>query len=464
MAKEKLARQVTVEEHVPKTRFSRRHVLKAAVVGCAGVGLSQLFAACASPSAAVPTPTPPVTKPPEPTARPAISATPVAELEGIVAPKAARGELQEQTIVLPYMSGPEADAHKRLAPKWQEYTKGRCKVVVEDLGRGSVADEKWMTTLSAKSDAWDVLWVRSVNLTLAAEAGFLAPLRQFRSNSDLFNAEAYDLDDYPETVQDMVSYKGEPYIHPQEITLKLLCYRKDLLDKYGIAHPPVEGWTWEKLREVCLDLKAKLKADGQPEDMFPLVMQAKGWGQDAAYVMWGNQVEWFDDQSLTPKLYQPDAVAAIRFVTDMLWKDEVLSPGIVQYGYNETSTALQQGKAVMAIQADAAAPTFNDPKASPEIAGKIGYAQLPCFARRDPGFKSGWSMAHSLGVSAFSKKQEAAFEYATWFTSKEIARDCVVNGGGTFGRTSVLTDLEVQKAAGGQVAPMLLHFDNMHPG
>ena len=47
---------------------------------------------------------------------------------------------------------------------------------------------------------------------------------------------------------------------------------------------------------------------------------------------------------------------------------------------------------------------------------------------------------HAIGVSEFSKKQQAAFAYVAWFTSQEIARDYVVNGGGSSGRGSLLTD------------------------
>jgi ABC-type glycerol-3-phosphate transport system substrate-binding protein len=97
----------------------------------------------------------------------------------------------------------------------------------------------------------------------------------------------------------------------------------------------------------------------------------------------------------------------------------------------------------MAFQWNAAAPTFLDASKSPETAGKIGFSMMPYFkdkgtkvARHDPS-------PHALGVSAYSKNQKEAFAYVAWFTSQEIARDYVVNGGGSSGRGSLLTDKAV---------------------
>ena len=50
---------------------------------------------------------------------------------------------------------------------------------------------------------------------------------------------------------------------------------------------------------------------------------------------------------------------------------------------------------------------------------------------------------HAIGVSAFSKNQREAFAYIAWFTSQDVARDYVVNGGGSSGRGSLLTDKEI---------------------
>src|SRR5207245_1165698 len=121
----------------------------------------------------------------------------------------ARGELPEQTLVVAMFSGPEADVHKRLAPRFQEYTKGKVKIVVDDIGRSPVSDEKWLTTLMSKSDAWDLIWEFSPRLGASGPAGFHASLKTFMSDPQLFNAKAYDLEDFPTAVRDLFSYQGD---------------------------------------------------------------------------------------------------------------------------------------------------------------------------------------------------------------------------------------------------------------
>jgi ABC-type glycerol-3-phosphate transport system substrate-binding protein len=64
-------------------------------------------------------------------------------------------------------------------------------------------------------------------------------------------------------------------------------------------------------------------------------------------------------------------------------------------------------------------------------------------------------------VSSYSKKQEAAFSYLSWFTSKDIARDYVLNGGGSSGRASLLTAPDIV-AKNPQYPAVLNGFNVLH--
>jgi ABC-type glycerol-3-phosphate transport system substrate-binding protein len=48
-----------------------------------------------------------------------------------------------------------------------------------------------------------------------------------------------------------------------------------------------------------------------------------------------------------------------------------------------------------------------------------------------------------LSVNPASSKLNAALEFVFWYTSPEVARDYVRNGGGVSGRRSLLTDPEM---------------------
>src|SRR6266699_5659651 len=131
------------------SRLTRRQLVTSAAYLVGAFSSAALLEACSSPApAAAPTAVPQPTTPPKPaaaaptpapaptaaaatkpaaaaaTSAPAITGvTPAAEAAGIVVPKAARGELAEQTIVVAISGGPEADAHTRLASRFTEYTK-----------------------------------------------------------------------------------------------------------------------------------------------------------------------------------------------------------------------------------------------------------------------------------------------------------------------------------------------------
>ncbi len=439
-------------ELLTKKRTRREFLVGIALAGGALVG------GCAGP-AATPTAAPTTPAAPKPTTAPQTPAPAVtkvataAEAANVVAPKAARGELPECTLTVAILSGPEADAHKRLAPEWEKYSKGKCKVVVEDLGRGEAGTTKLLATMLAKSDAWDVVYTLSLGAVANISAGFFEPLGPLMAKPDLFNAKAYDLEDFPTSVRGLYTYNKELFLFSQQLSTMLTYYRKDLLDKYGLPHPKSVGWTWEELRDTCLKLKEKLAADGKA-DVFPLVFGVKKASHSALsceMILWGNGVEWFDEAKQRPAFYQPGSLEAMTFVMDLMNKDKVVSQGCKDYEYAEVLTAQQQGKAVIALQWDAAAATLADKSKSPETAGKLGYACYPVFKKKDPSFTAGYFHGSGIGVSAFSKKKEAAFEYITWFTSKEIARNTVVKGGGSSGRTSVLTDPQIQKDSAGHL-------------
>ncbi len=454
-----------------QTRLSRRQLVRSVFSLAGVVSAAALLDACSStastpaapaattapPAAAATKPAPAATTAPAPAAatKPAavaaaspvapgatsITATPAAEAGGVVAPKAARGELADQTIVVAISGGPEADAHTRLAAKFTEYTKGMVKVRVEELPRGTPGSAKALTTLQGQSDAWDVLSVTSTNFTQWGQAGFMAPLKTFMANPDLFNAQAYNLDDFPKALLEIPTAKGELIGFPQEASTLMFFYRRDLLKKYGIAEPGPKGYSWKELLDNALALKPKLAADGLT-DVFPLVFGVKATGHasvQAWNAFWSYGQELFDDK-WNPQWTSEKANTAMTMLTDFLFKHQVVSEGIVGYEYPEVLTALQQNKAVMALQWNAAAPTVLDASKSPEWGPNAAFSVYPYEPTAGPDQKRVQESVWAQCVSSFSKKQEAAFSYITWFTSKDVARDYVTNGGGSSGRSSLLTD------------------------
>jgi ABC-type glycerol-3-phosphate transport system substrate-binding protein len=327
----------------------------------------------------------------------------------VVVPKAARGELDSTTIVIAMSGGPEADAHTRLASKFTDYTKGKVQVRREELPRGTPGNARALSTLQGQSDAWDVLSVTSDNYTTWGQAGFMVPLKKFMSNTDLFNAQAYNIDDFPKALLDIPTVNGDLIGLPQEASTLMFFYRKDLLQKYGITPPGQNGYSWKELSDNALALKPKLAADGQT-DMYPLIFGVKDTGHasiQALNAIWSNGQEIFDDK-WNPQFTTDKASSAMSMLTDFLFK--VVSEGITGYEYPEVLTALQQNQAVMALQWNAAAPTVLDASKTPAWGpDNTGFSGFPYDAATGPDQKRIRESVWSVCVSSFAKKQEAAW-------------------------------------------------------
>ena len=96
-------------------------------------------------------------------------------------------------------------------------------------------------------------------------------------------------------------------------------------------------------------------------------------------------------------------------MTDFLFKDGVVSPGVVGYEYAEVLTAYQQGKAVMALEWNAAAPTILDKKKSADRPPPPPSRSTPTTTAAGQTQNRIYPSVWAQGVSAYSKKQEAAF-------------------------------------------------------
>jgi multiple sugar transport system substrate-binding protein len=314
------------------------------------------------------------------------------------------------------------------------------KVQVEEGGRGDAYDAKWLAGVQAKTTAWDVLHDSANRFLGSGPAGYFPPLSTFMNDKELFDAEAYNNDDFPKALRDVFSYDGEQMLMIQEASGLLFNYRKDLLQKYGVPEPPLEGYDWDTLLGHLKTIQDGLQKDGKT-DVFPLLLGAqKGFHSNLHIVQtgWAKGGQIFD--GVKPTFDDPTMVESAEMMTDLVYGKKYVTEGAIGYEYAEVLTGFQQGKAVMAFQWNAAAPTFLDASKSPETAGKLGFTALPYFKEKGGSFARFHPSPHGVGVSAFSKNQKEAFAYCAWFTSQEIARDYVTNGGGSSGRASLLTD------------------------
>lgn len=353
-----------------------------------------------------------------------------------------QGSGEPVTITVGLQVGPEADAHKRLVTEFEKQHPN-IRVRIEEIAR-SVYTTQMSTALSGGSDQYDVILFSTAHFPLWYAGGWIEPLNPYLEDPG-FDSDGYDLEDFPPGIRNIFSRDGNLYGFPQEASSYLLFYRRDLLERYGVAEPPAEGWSWSEYLNAARTIQDGLDEDGMDE-MVATVFPGSRNRNLAQYVLqnvWANGGELLDDD-LRPQLETPEAIEAVEAYIAQLRSMDITTEGVTGYAYSELLTALQQGQAVMGFQWNAAAATL---LAEEESTGMDwGFSVIPYFESQGPEAERVFPSIWGVGVSSQSANKQAAFTYASWFTSKEVAEDYVTNGGGSSGRSSLLNDPQITGA------------------
>lgn len=361
------------------------------------------------------------------------------QLSATGAGESAQDDGDPVVITVALQVGPEADAHKRLANEF-ERQHPNIRVQIEEIAR-SVYSTQMSTALSGGSDQYDVVMFSTAHFPLWQAGGWIEPLNGYLDSPD-FDRATYDLEDFPSGIRNIFTRDGQLYGLPQEASAYLLFYRKDILRRYGVQEPPEEGWSWTEYIEAARRIQEGLVGDGR-DDMVATVFPGSRNRNLAQYVLqnvWGNGGELLDED-MRPQLTEDAAIEGLKAYVDQLRAMEITTSGVTGYAYSELLTSLQQGQAAMGFQWNAAAASLLS--SAEELGAEWGFSIVPYFDSMGPETERVFPSIWGVGVSAFSENKEAAFQYASWFTSREVAYDYVTKGGGSSGRSSLLNDPEV---------------------
>jgi sorbitol/mannitol transport system substrate-binding protein len=168
--------------------------------------------------------------------------------------------------------------------------------------------------------------------------------------------------------------------------------------------------TWDQVATLAKQLKTSDRAG--------ICLRGKpGWGELFAPLTtvvntFGGS--WYD-QKWDATVNAPAFEKATSFYIDLVKDAGESDP--VSTGFTECLNLFSQGKAAMWYDATSAAGTLEDASAS-AVAGKVGYVHAPVVETKE----SGWLWSWNLAVPKTSKKQEAAWTFASWATSKEYQK------------------------------------------
>jgi trehalose/maltose transport system substrate-binding protein len=188
-------------------------------------------------------------------------------------------------------------------------------------------------------------------------------------------------------------------------------YRKDLLQKYGYSAPPK---TWDEL-----EAQAKKIVDGEKGSNPNLV----------GFVFQGNAYEGLTCDALEwlassgggrliengrVTLNNPQAVQILNKAKG--WVGTIAPKGVTSYQEDETAQAFTGGNAVFARNWPY---MYQLAQEATQTTGKFDVAPLPVTGNNKPvGTLGGWQ----LGVSKYSKAQEAAIEFVRYMTGEDAVK------------------------------------------
>jgi multiple sugar transport system substrate-binding protein len=307
-----------------------------------------------------------------------------------------------------------------------EYNKAHPGVVVEFQAMPANTDQQhdaYVTYLSARESdidlySLDVIWTAEF-----ARAGWIAELPAG------FVSQAGFLEGPLESV----TYQGKLYAVPWFTDAGVLYYRKDLLEKAGLAVPA----TWEELADACG------KVD-RPADMDGFVWQGaryEGLVCDFLEFLWGHGGTIDADAiASAPADVEARITETLKFMLGLI--DQGISPeAVLTYKEEDSRRVFTEGHALflrnwpyawsMAQGAESKVKDLVGIAPVPHAEGQTSYATI-----------GGWNVA----LSAMSKHPKEALEFLAFITGEQALKERAIKGAYLPTRRNVYRDPDVLRA------------------
>ena len=165
----------------------------------------------------------------------------------------------------------------------------------------------------------DTLWVSDSWLPEWAEAGWIAPVDQYKSLTDNSDVDQFCVDS--------MTYKGKQYGNTYYSDYMAFIYNAEMLDKAGIKTPPQ---TWAEVASQAKTIKDK----GLAQWPVLISMAQESWLIEFMTAMvYSNGGRFVDDKG-NAVMQDPAAGAApaLRWLVDAVQKQQILSPSCVESG------------------------------------------------------------------------------------------------------------------------------------
>jgi len=308
-----------------------------------------------------------------------------------------------------------------------------------NTGQGAEDDVKVEMTLLSRQDTFSKEATLMASKSAEQDIYFVASYNVGQFANSLEPLDDVDASNYFPVAVEGLQYEGEQYALPLDVSNHFLLYRKDVLDgllndksnwpayrqvaekAIGEARDPKapEVWDWKDYTAMSAWFSRSENPDSPTQ--YGTILPAKNLLYNTMLwddVLWGLGGNWIEGDQAA--LDSPEAVEAIRVWSD-IYTNGWTSKDSSQAEFPETQAALKSGDTAFAVQWSAGFAELNDPKASPDVAGKIAIAPVP-------GQKT---HVHALAVAlnAYSENKAAAKKFLAYVASPEAMTQYAKAGG-----------------------------------
>ncbi|WP_151478461.1 ABC transporter substrate-binding protein [Streptomyces albicerus] len=244
----------------------------------------------------------------------------------------------------------------------------------------------------------DVAWTSEF-----AAAGWISPLSRDR----------FPLDGFLSPVVDTATYDGKLYAVPYVTNAGLLLYRKDVLDKEGLAPPR----TWAELEKQARTIAPKYGLDGYAGQFLPY----EGLTVNAAEAVYSAGGTILGDEGERVTVNSAAAREGIGFLARGV-RDGWIPKKALTYKEEESKQAFQDGR-LLFLRNWPYAYVGASAKGS-AVAGKIGAVPLP--GPDGPG--ASVLGGSNLAVNAHARHPDSAARLIAYLTSERVQRQVLTKG------------------------------------
>lgn len=282
--------------------------------------------------------------------------------------------------------------------------------------------EKLRVELQARSNDLDAFYNQTTRFGPEfIRNGWYEPLEGYLADSSL-TAPDFDFPgDFPESTRGAVTFEGQLIAIPTDRDLgRLMFYRADLLEEYGIPVPT----TFDELEAAAAQIH-----DATNGAIAGIVNRGRGASATSQFAHVLNEFggRW-EDADGNPTIDTPEAIAAFE------WWGRTLRlygpPGTVSFDFPETLNEFLIGGAAFSLEGAINPGQVNNPATS-QVAGKVGYAVVP----NGPGGPEvrtndpcAVSRMFGLSISPYSDKKEAAWLFVQWMAGHDAQLDYLMAG------------------------------------